>query len=133
MLRALVEEQMGNLVDLATVRPMDIWGPAVRARRIQGERITLAVVELAPNAVVPEHTHEAEQLGIVIEGSVSFTLDGETRELGPGGTWRILSMRPHTVQAGPNGATVLDVFNPPRDDWDAFELLDPQPTVWPKA
>jgi quercetin dioxygenase-like cupin family protein len=120
-----------NFVDLADIAPFDVWGEAVRARRVQGERVTLAVVELAPNAVVPEHRHESEQLGIVIQGGVTFTIDGETRELGPGGTWRILSNKPHVVQAGPNGAIVIDVFSPVRDDWDRYPPLEPRPPVWP--
>jgi len=123
---------MSNLVDLETVQPFDVWGPAVRARKIEGERITLAVIELAPGAIVPEHRHESEQLGMVIEGAVTFTIDGETRDLGPGGTWRILSNRPHEVQAGPDGAVVLDVFNPTRADWVRYELLAPRPPVWPR-
>ena len=36
-------------------------------------------------------SHENEQLGMVITGSVTFTIGDETRELGPGGTWRIPS------------------------------------------
>ena len=86
---------MSNLTDIATLPVMDVWGEAVRARRVQGERITLAVVELAPDSVVPGHHHENEQLGMVITGSVTFTIGDETRELGPGGTWRIPSER-HT-------------------------------------
>jgi quercetin dioxygenase-like cupin family protein len=120
-----------NLVDLGTVQPFDVWGEAVRARKIEGERLTLAVVELAPDALVPEHRHESEQLGICIEGSITFTVDGETRELGPGGTWRVLSNRPHVARAGPHGAVVIDVFAPTRSDW-RFELLAPLTPVWPR-
>ena len=123
---------MSNLIDLETIKPFDVWGDAVRARKVEGERITLAVVELGPNAMVPEHRHNAEQMGIVIEGSVTFTIDGETRDLGPGGTWRILSNRPHTVQAGPEGAVAIDVFTPIRADWERYELLAPRPPVWPR-
>ena len=122
---------MSNLVDLDTVAPVDVWGEAVRARRIEGEQVTLAVVELAPNAVVPEHRHPQEQLGLVISGRVRFRIDDEIRELGPGGTWRILSNHPHEVSAGPDGAILLDTFSPIRSDWDKFELLEPRPTVWP--
>src|SRR3982751_2418119 len=76
--------RMSNLKDIADYPLLEIWGgDAVRARRMEGERITFALVELAPNAVVPEHTHEQEQLGMVITGQVTFTLDGETRTLGP--------------------------------------------------
>jgi quercetin dioxygenase-like cupin family protein len=123
---------VANLVDLASVPPFDVWGEAVRARRIEGEKVTLAVVELAPNAVVPEHRHPSEQLGMVIQGTVQFTLDGETRDLGPGGAWRILSEKPHEVRAGPEGAVVIDVFSPIRSDWDAYPLLEPRATVWPR-
>ena len=122
---------MSNFVDVGAIAPFDVWGEAVRARKVEGDRITLAVVELAPNAVVPEHRHESEQLGIVIQGGVEFTIDGETRQLGPGGTWRILSNKPHVVQAGPGGAVVIDVFSPLRRDWDRYPLLEPRPPVWP--
>jgi quercetin dioxygenase-like cupin family protein len=121
---------MSNLVDLATIAPLEVWGDAVKARRIEGERVTLAVVELAPNAHVPEHRHPAEQLGIVIRGWVHFRIDDETRELGPGGTWRILSDHPHEVVAGPDGAVVLDVFSPVRADWDALPVLPIAPPAW---
>ena len=122
---------MSNLKDLADSPLLAIWGETVRARRVQGERITLAVVELAPNAVVPEHRHAAEQLGIVIKGQMHFTVDGETRDLGPGGTWRILGDRPHDVLAGPEGAVVIDVFTPVRDDWDDREVVTGSTPRWP--
>lgn len=125
---------MTNLCDIADQPLLEIWGgDAVRARRVEGERITFAVVELAPNAVVPEHRHENEQLGMVITGEMHFTIDGETRTLGPGGTWRILSNRPHDVVAGPEGAVVIDVFNPTRADWADKVVVDPPtPAKWPK-
>jgi quercetin dioxygenase-like cupin family protein len=124
---------MKNLVDLETFPLLEVWGDVVRARRVQGESITLAVVELGPNAVVPEHRHVAEQLGMVIKGEMHFTLDGETRTLGPGGTWRILSNLPHTVQAGADGAIVIDVFSPVRSDWDALPIAPKTAPRWPAA
>ena len=124
---------MSNLENLADLPLLEIWGDAVRARRVEGERITLAIVELAPNAVVPEHRHAAEQLGMVIRGQMHFTVDGETRDLGPGGTWRILGDRPHDVVAGPEGAVVIDVFTPIRSDWADRRIVDPAPTPkWPE-
>ena len=123
---------MSNFREVGTIPPIDIWGEAVRARRVQGERITLAVVELAPNAPVPEHRHEQEQIGIVITGTVTFRIDDETSQFGPGGTWRIPSNHPHQVTAGPDGAVLIDVFNPVRSDWDRFPELPPRDPVWPK-
>jgi quercetin dioxygenase-like cupin family protein len=124
---------MSNIADLDTFPLLEVWGDAVRARRVQGETITLAVVELGPNAVVPEHRHVAEQLGMVIRGEMRFTVDGEMRTLGPGGTWRILSNRPHDVQAGRDGAVVIDVFAPVRSDWDALNIAPTTRPRWPDA
>ena len=115
---------MSNLIDIMDAPLLAVWGDEVRARRIQGEHITLAMVELEAGAAVPEHRHSAEQLGMVLAGEMQFTLDGETRTLGPGGTWRILSDRPHNVIAGPNGAVVIDVFTPVRSDWDDLPVID---------
>jgi quercetin dioxygenase-like cupin family protein len=124
---------VSNLVDFASLPVIDVWGTAVRARRVEGERITLALVELAPDAIVPGHQHEAEQLGLVVEGSVRFTIGEEQRELGPGGSWRIPSNVPHQVTAGPSGATVIDIFTPTRSDWDALPASAAEPTTgWPR-
>jgi quercetin dioxygenase-like cupin family protein len=122
---------VSNLIDITDAPLLEVWGEAVRARRVQGERITLAVVELGPNAAVPEHHHAAEQMGIVITGAIDFNVDGESRVLGPGGTWRILSDRPHRVTAGPDGAVVIDVFTPVRADWDTLAVVDGAAPRWP--
>jgi len=127
---------MSNLVDLADLEPIQIWD-AVVGRRIQGERLTLAVVELAPGATVPEHRHPNEQCGLVIEGEVTFRIGDEERVLGPGGTWRIIGGTPHSVQTGPGGAVVVDVFAPARDDWDDRPMVgtpdEPAALVWPRG
>jgi quercetin dioxygenase-like cupin family protein len=116
--------------ELAAIGPQDIWN-GVCVRALHGERITLGVVELDPGSVVPEHSHENEQLGIVLFGSLTFSVGDESRELGPGGTWRIPANTPHEVTTGPDGAVVIDVFAPTRDDWSAFEPQAPRAPRWP--
>jgi len=127
---------MPNLVDLAHMTPIQVWESVV-ARRVQGEKLTLAIVELAPNAIVPEHRHANEQCGLVIEGEVRFRIGDEERLLGPGGTWRILGDTPHQVVTGPEGAVVIDVFAPARADWDDRPTVgtadEPAELVWPRA
>jgi quercetin dioxygenase-like cupin family protein len=120
-----------NLRDITDVPALDVWGESVQARVIVGDNASLAVVELAPGAVVPEHRHEHEQLGLCIEGSITFTIDGERRELRPGGTWRITSNLPHDAVAGPDGAIVVDIFSPVRADWDALPRSTTRSARWP--
>jgi quercetin dioxygenase-like cupin family protein len=123
---------VNNLVDLAEIAPIEVWDDVI-ARRVQGDRITLAIVEFPPNAVVPEHRHPHEQNGILLQGEVVFRIGDEERRFGPGGTWRIVGDTPHSVTAGPTGAVCLDVFTPIRDDWEDRRVLEPTRPVWPPA
>jgi quercetin dioxygenase-like cupin family protein len=116
--------------ELPTMPVKQIWDDVV-ARLVQSELITMAIVELAPNSVVPEHHHANEQLGFVITGSLRFTVDGETRERGPGESWRILADVPHDAVAGPAGAVVAEVYSPVRADWAALPDSVPRAPLWP--
>ena len=49
---------MSNLVDIGDVPALDVWGDSVQARVITGANASLALVELQPDAIVPEHRHE---------------------------------------------------------------------------
>jgi unsaturated pyranuronate lyase len=89
------------------------------------------VIELDPDSVVPEHSHDQEQLGMVLAGSVSFRIGDETQDLGPGATWSIPSNSPHEVHVGPDGAVVIDVFAPTRDDWREAPRVDDRAPRWP--
>jgi len=116
--------------DLSALPARQIW-ESVAVRTVDGERLTLGVVELDPNAVVPEHRHDHEQLGMVLQGSVEFRVGEEKRTLGPGGTWRIPSNVPHEVNVGPEGAVVIDVFAPVRRDWGDVEPAPDRTPRWP--
>jgi quercetin dioxygenase-like cupin family protein len=115
---------------LGSLAPQRIWD-RIAARSVHGERITMSVVELDPDAVVSEHHHENEQLGIVIQGSIAFRVGAERRRLGPGDTWRIPPNTPHEATAGPEGAVVIDVFAPVREDFRGLEALEQRPPLWP--
>ena len=112
--------------ELATRR---IWDGIV-ARSVDGQSLALAVVELDANAVAATHQHPHEQLGMVLAGAMTFTVGDETRELGPGDTWSIPSDTPHKAVAGAAGAVVIDVFAPPREDWQQLATEERTPR-WP--
>jgi quercetin dioxygenase-like cupin family protein len=117
--------------DLASIAPQQIWDGVV-GRTVHGERLTFSVVELEPDAEVPEHRHENEQLGMLLTGLLVFRIGDEQRELrGPGGTWLIPSNVPHSVTAGPEGAVLIEVFSPPRADWAGIPQQAPSPGRWP--
>jgi quercetin dioxygenase-like cupin family protein len=105
------------------LRPYAIWEGAV-ARAVHGEHLTMAVIDLEPNVAVPEHRHVNEQLGFVARGTITMTV-------GVGEAYAIASDLPHAALAGPEGATVVDVFSPPRGDWEGLERLEPSRSAWP--
>ena len=121
---------MGAFEELGEIRPLPIWDGIV-ARAVEGERMTMAIVELDPGAVAAEHSHGNEQLGIVLSGTMTFRIGDETREIGPGMTYRILGDVPHTATAGLDGCVVMDVFAPQRSDWSRFEPSEPRAPRWP--
>jgi len=116
--------------DVRSIVPRRVWD-GITARGVHGERLTLALVELEPGAIADEHSHDHEQLGMVLRGSIRFRVGDEERELDPGMTWEIPSNTPHRAEAGPDGATVLDVFAPPRTEWAQGEPGAPGPGRWP--
>ena len=115
---------------LGKLRPYKIWND-VYARVVNGERMTLAVVDLPANSAVPEHHHENEQLGFILQGSLTFTIGGEKRDLKAGDTYAIPSNVPHQVVVGPDACTVVDVFAPTRAEWEKLERPEPFPPQWP--
>jgi quercetin dioxygenase-like cupin family protein len=109
---------------LRGIVPQRIW-PGLVGRSLHGAEATLAAIELEPNVDVPEHSHVNEQIGILTGGSLTFRIGGEEQELEPGATWLIPAHIPHSVRSGPEGATLIEVFSPPRDDWGGLERLEP--------
>jgi quercetin dioxygenase-like cupin family protein len=114
--------------ELAAIAPQRIW-EGVTARPVHGDRVTLSLIELEANARVPEHSHENEQVGMVLSGSLRFRIGDETRDLERGATWCIPAHVPHDVTTGPDGAVLAEVFAPPRADWAAAPTEAPRPPL----
>ena len=89
----------------------------VSGRPLFGEGAMLNLIEFEPGAVVPEHEHPHEQLGIVLRGIQVLVVDGEAHPLGPMEGYVLPGGVRHGARCGPEGATVLDVFQPVRQDY----------------
>jgi quercetin dioxygenase-like cupin family protein len=87
----------------------------VRIRTYWKDNMLLSHVTLQPGAVVPIHSHHHEQGGIMISGTLTFTIGDEVRECKAGDMYIIPGDVKHGVVAGPEGAIVLDIFSPVRE------------------
>jgi quercetin dioxygenase-like cupin family protein len=91
--------------------------PGVTAKIASGEKLMFSLVSLAPGAVVPEHSHPHEQMGMMVSGEMELTVAGEARALTGNDLYLIPGGVPHKAVAGPRGAVALDAFSPPRDEY----------------
>jgi unsaturated pyranuronate lyase len=108
-----VEPQFVRFED---VRPFSL-AEGVSGRPLFGEGAMLNLIEFEPGAVVPLHSHEHEQLGIVLRGMQALVVDGVAHELGPMEGYVLPGGVPHSAYCGPEGSTVLDIFRPVREDY----------------
>jgi quercetin dioxygenase-like cupin family protein len=89
----------------------------VTGRPLFGEGVMLNLIEFEPGSTVPLHSHEHEQLGIVLRGAQVLIVDGEEHAMGPMQGYVLPGGVEHSAYCGPEGATVLDVFQPVREDY----------------
>ena len=91
----------------------------ISRRIVTGERVMLAHIYLDKGSVVPQHSHDNEQITYVVEGALRFWLgeDGETvLDVRAGEVMHIPSNVPHKAEALEDTVDI-DVFAPPRADW----------------
>ena len=63
-------------------------------------------------------------MGVLLHCSVTFHIGDEDKALRPGATWVIPAHVPHSVEVGPDGASIIELFSPPRADWGGLAKLD---------
>ncbi len=53
------------------------------------QHVMLSLVEMQPGAVVEEHSHPHEQMGLMLEGVADFTIGDQKQRVAVGQMWRI--------------------------------------------
>lgn len=91
--------------------------PGVHIRTCAADKMMLSVVDIEPGAVVAEHSHPHEQVGMVLEGRATFFIGNEEKTLGPGDLYRIPGDVKHRVAALGEKVRALDIFYPVREDY----------------
>lgn len=91
--------------------------PGVDIHTVAGEQIMLSHVEFEPHAVVQPHSHPHEQMGLLLEGELTFVINGQRQLVRPGDMWRIPGGVEHSAIAGDHPVKALDVFHPIREDY----------------
>ncbi|HEX5406709.1 MAG TPA: cupin domain-containing protein [Pseudonocardiaceae bacterium] len=86
----------------------------ITAATAMGEQLSVSRFALAADAVVPEHSHAAEEFGQVLAGSLRLTVDGDTWTVDAGQGFLIRGGVPHSALALGDGCDLLECYSPPR-------------------
>ena len=94
-----------------------VLGDGISTRIFYGDQSMLSIVTIEPNAKGQIHSHPQEQWGFLIEGSGIRIQGGEEVVIKKGDFWQTPGGIDHGIIGGPEGAKVLDIFSPPRDEY----------------
>ena len=112
----MAEDNFFSLSDTGQGIPRELT-EGITARVFAGDQAMLSVVTLAPHAEGKIHDHPEEQWGVMLEGEGVRIQDGREVPVKKGDFWRTPGGAPHGLRAGALGATVLDIFAPPRAEY----------------
>jgi quercetin dioxygenase-like cupin family protein len=88
--------------------------PGLVFRPVVGDQLMANFVRYNPNTAAPLHTHEEEQITVVIEGELEFDLAGDLRIMGPGMAVVVPSGVRHGARTHDTSCFEIDIFHPPR-------------------
>jgi len=117
-----MQEFRGGISALVKVYPKDQLPlrsnvPGAKMWAVALERSMLTYFEMEPNTVFPEHSHEAEQITLVLDGELIFSFDGKQVALKAGDVVTIPSNVKHYVTTGGAACKAVDAWSPIRKEY----------------
>jgi len=108
----------GVIGDLHDIQFTEL-SPGADSRLIGGRGAQLSFLQMGPGIEFPAHLHPEEQLMTTLRGSIEeLILDGQTT-MAEGDLLYLPGTMVHGGKVGDKGCDVLDVFYPPRPDYEA--------------
>ncbi|MGH9115822.1 MAG: cupin domain-containing protein [Acidimicrobiales bacterium] len=105
--------QPGRYVSLEAVPELELV-PGLHFQPVVGERTMVNFVSFEPHTAAPNHAHEEEQIVVVIDGEMTFDLDGDIRVMRRSDVAVVPPWVPHAAWTEDGPCFEIDVFNPPR-------------------
>jgi len=97
--------------------PAEPIAEGITRQMMWGDKIMICRLTLAPNVVTAAHTHPHEQMVLVERGRVRFSVEGRDHLASAGD---IVHFRPgclHGATILDEGAVLIDIFSPIREDF----------------
>ena len=98
--------------------------PGVELHAVGGDQVLMCRVTYEPGFGVGLHSHEhTEQVMLILEGDLTMTIAGETKELGPGDVVVVNRGLRHTLRSE-GGVTFMEALAPVPLDHVPDQTLD---------
>ncbi len=92
-------------------------GPGIERKMVIGQSLMACRLRFAPGVVTPVHRHPHEQMTLVLQGRVRFTIEGKDRLAQAGDVVRFPSNVAHGATMLEEEVELIDVFTPIRQDF----------------
>jgi quercetin dioxygenase-like cupin family protein len=103
--------------------PDEFVREGVRRRGFGTKECLLVMNECSPGMDLRPHTHEFDQIAMILSGRANYYVEGQQNEMGPGSVLLIPSGKEHYIEpVGDEVVKNIDVFTPLRTD--LAHLLD---------
>lgn len=97
--------------EMDVARPL----PGITAVVGTGKQLSAAVFTLDAGAVVPDHSHDNEEFGQVLSGSLELRWADQTVVLQAGEAFLLPAGVPHGARALDDGCALVECYAPPRN------------------
>ncbi len=81
------------------------------------EKAMMTYFDLEPNTSFPEHSHEAEQITMILQGELTFVYQGNKVTLKQGDVIAIPSNVTHSAFTDDQPCIAVDAWSPVREDY----------------
>ena len=113
---ATAEEYSKYIVNKDSV-PWTELVPGANSRLVWGDGVMVSFITMAPWTSFPRHTHEAEQIMIVLDGYMDEMIDGKLYRIKKGDVIKLRSNLPHGGYLYDVPCVAIDIFVPVRPDY----------------
>lgn len=103
----------GRFVDVTAIEPMAVIA-GLTFRPVAGETSLVNFVDYEPQSEAPLHRHAEEQIVLILDGQLEFTIDGRSRLMQPGDMAVIPPWVPHGAITREWTCRQIDIFTPAR-------------------
>jgi quercetin dioxygenase-like cupin family protein len=114
---ATKEEYAKTIMRYQDIPLVELVPGQVRAHILSSKRMTAIFVVMDPNAVVPVHKHEPEQVMLIVDGEAELVTGGKRYPVKTGDVAIFASYQEHGTYASAKGLKTIEFFAPVRQDY----------------